>query len=381
MASVQELIQGKKYRIFANLGKLPNGRYDRKTKIVEASGKKEARRMAQDFEDDLLDRLKYSGEMFLSTFVDKWLDNYARVELAQSTLENYESVLTYILDELGNRRMIDINSLAIIEFFNIERKAKRGSLESKYKVLQSLFKHAVKWNVIKNEENPMVNIEKPKNAQKQVNKDFYRQDEVKLMLELIEELTDEQQLIVQLAIVGALRRGEIIAITHDVIDFSNNSILIKRSLQQNKKGIKLKSTKTDDVRTVILPEKLMDQIQKLYIKKLNLRMEMGNLWQGYEDEGKEVIFLFSNEYGKPYRPDSITQFWNRFTIRNEDKLRRIRFHDLRHSSATLLLSEGINMKVIQKRLGHKNIKTTLNLYSHVSEKDDEKASDIFDEFF
>ncbi|MFO1445587.1 tyrosine-type recombinase/integrase [Bacillus sp. Bva_UNVM-123] len=124
----------------------------------------------------------------------------------------------------------------------------------------------------------------------------------------------------------------------------------------------------------------MDKLHAIYIKKLNVKMEMGENWKEVKDkEGKEVILLFSNDDGTPYRPDTVTQFWNRFMIRNEKKIKRIRFHDLRHSSASYILSEGVNMKIVQKRLGHKNIKTTLNTYSHVTEKDDEKASDVFDE--
>lgn len=377
MAYAEEIIKGKKYRLFANLGKLPNGKYQRKTKIVEARGIREARRMAQDFEDELLERLAFSSDMFLTAFADKWLENYASVELASTTYEKYKNTLKYIKSHFGNYRMGEIKPLMIVEFFNKEREKKRGSLESKYKVLKSLFKYAVKWSVIKETDNPMLKVKKPKIYTKQMNKDFYRQDEIKLMLELIKELSEEQQLIVQLALAGGLRRGEIAAITHDVIDFKENTIFIKRSLAQANGKLELKETKTDDTRVVKLPKNLTERMHKLYINKLNLRMAMGNLWQGHKEDGKELIFLFSDEYGKPYRPDSITQFWNRFALRHEKKLRRIRFHDLRHSSATYLLSEGVNMKVIQKRLGHKNIKTTLNLYSHVTEKDDEKASDLF----
>lgn len=381
MSFAVEVVKGKKYRLFAELGFLPNGKRERKTKMVEAKGIKEARKLAQEFEDDLLARMVFDENMLFTEFTEKWLDNYASVELEQSTFENYEKALEVIKEYFSKQRVSEIKALSIIEFFNNERKLKRGSLEAKYKVLKSLFKYAVQWSIIKDEDNPMLDIEKPKNAQKQTNKDFYRNDEIKIMLKLIDELTEEQQLIVQLALVGALRRGEIIAITHDVLDFENSSILIKRSLQQSEKdGLKLKGTKSEDTRIIILPKSLMDRIHKLYIKKLNLRMSMGKLWEGHKEDSKELIFLFSNEYGKPYRPDSVTQFWNRFTIRHKDILRRIRFHDLRHSSATFLLSEGVNMKVIQKRLGHKNIKTTLNLYSHVSEKDDEKVSELFSDF-
>ena len=67
--------------------------------------------------------------------------------------------------------------------------------------------------------------------------------------------------------------------------------------------------------------------------------------------------------------------------RNQDKIKRIRFHDLRHSSASLILSEGVNMKIVQKRLGHKDIRTTLNMYSHITTADEQKASDVFNVFF
>lgn len=379
MASAEEIVRGKRYKLYAELGRSPNGNRIRRTKTVEANGIREARRLAQEFEDDLLERLNYSSDMFLVTLADKWIKNYASTELAKSTLDNYTNALECIADYFKNIRVKEITPLSITEFFNNERKNGRGSLEAKYKVLRSLFKHAVKWYVIKDDDNPMHSVDKPSNVNKQKNKDFYRDDEIKLMLELIKELTEEQQLMIQLALVGGLRRGEIIAITHDVIDFTNNTIFIKNALSQSKNGVELKGTKTENVRTITLPESLMERIKRLYMKKLNLKMEMGNLWQGHKTGGKEVIFLFSNEYGKSYRPDSVTQFWNRFAIRHEDKLRRIRFHDLRHSSATYLLGEGANMKVVQKRLGHKDIKTTYNFYSHVTEKDDKKASDLFND--
>src|SRR5690625_7422566 len=94
--------------------------------------------------------------------------------------------------------------------------------------------------------------------------------------------------------------------------------------------------------------------------------EMGNLWKGFKvEEDKEVHLLFSDKSGYPYRPDTITQLWGRFSKRNKEKLSKIRFHDLRHSSATYILSEGtkegLNMKTVQRRFGHKDIKTTMNL--------------------
>lgn len=156
-------------------------------------------------------------------------------------------------------------------------------------------------------------------------------------------------------------------------------------MQQSKtEGLRLKGSKTEDTRTVFIPEKVMKRLHGLYIKKLSLKMELGELWEGFKDvNGKEVLLLFSNNLGKPYRLDSITQFWDRFTYRNKEKLRRIRFHDLRRSSATYILYEGtkkgLNMRTVQKRLGYKDIETTLRLYCHVTKKDDEQAGNLFND--
>lgn len=137
-------------------------------------------------------------------------------------------------------------------------------LESKYKVLKSLFKYAVVWRLIDGKDNPMKEIEKPKNINKQ-NKDFYTKDELKILFDIIEKIPLYQQLIIKLALFGGLRRGEILALADDVLDFSSNKILVKRSLQYSKaEGLKLKGTKTEGQRTIILPKKFMEEL-KIYL--------------------------------------------------------------------------------------------------------------------
>jgi integrase len=96
-------------------------------------------------------------------------------------------------------------------------------------------------------------------------------------------------------------------------------------------------------------------------------------------DGIEHLFIFSNLQGKPIRPDSISQWWRRFTEKN--KLRHIRFHDLRHTSATFLINQNVQSKIISSHLGHSNIQTTMNVYGHFLEEADEGAVEHFDEFF
>ena len=80
-------------------------------------------------------------------------------------------------------------------------------------------------------------------------------------------------------------------------------------------------------------------------------------------------YIFNKEH-----IDNVTKWFNRFLIRHN--LKHMRFHDLRHTHATLLISNNVNMKVVSTRLGHSSINTTLNLYTHTLSEDDKKASEI-----
>ncbi|WP_409347058.1 site-specific integrase [Paenibacillus sp. MBLB4367] len=104
------------------------------------------------------------------------------------------------------------------------------------------------------------------------------------------------------------------------------------------------------------------------------RMKASELW-----EGGEYFFLFTAWNGKPISPFSVNNYWGRFIKRNN--LKYIRFHDLRHTSATLLLNQGVHAKIISSRLGHADITTTLNIYAHALQEADQAAADQFDSLF
>ncbi|MCJ7839948.1 site-specific integrase [Lederbergia sp. NSJ-179] len=386
MASFDELIPKKKYRLYVELGYKPNGKRDRRTKVVKASGPRQAQSLLKDFEQEVkktrhLDQTKIS----FPDFSNRWKKNYAIPELEPPTAENYTIKLEgTILPFFEHFKLKEVSTFDIIEFFNHERELNRGSLETKYKILQSIFKHAVQWKIIDKDDNPMSEVKMPSDTKKQ-KKDFYRKHELPDLMRLLKTLEVRQQHIVKLALFGGLRRGEIAGLADDVVDFENNLISVKRSLQLSKtEGLRLKDTKAEDTRIVALPKTFMRELNDYYKERKALQEEIGDLWKGFKDvKGQEVFLLFANEYGIPHRPDSITTFWNRFMNRFEGKIRRVRFHDLRHSSATIILTEGakkgITMKTVQKRLGHKDIKTTLNFYAHVAEDQDKEAGDIFED--
>lgn len=176
----------------------------------------------------------------------------------------------------------------------------------------------------------------------------------------------------------ALRRGEVVAIAGDVLDPENNRILIKRSLQYTKeKGLVLKSTKGEDETYLHITEELMQELkEQLEVAERN-KKKAGKSWIGFKDsDGIEVTLLFADDLGVPYHPNAVTRFWGRFIKRT--KLRAISFHDLRHSSASIMIREGINPKSVQARLRHKNIRTTMDTYVHSDDSDDKVAGQTFD---
>jgi integrase len=383
MSSVEEVIPRKKYRLYVELGSDIKGNRIRKTRTVEANGPRKAEELLKQFENEMRETLHLEDENpTFKSFVIRWIKHYAEPNLNISTVEKYEMALSYLNDYFGKKKLRDIQTFHVVSFFNEERKSGRGSLDAKYKTLNSIFKYAVKWKVINKESNPMSEVGKPKEPKMRTEMEqFYSAAEIPTVLEAIDKLEPHQRIICKLAIFGGLRRGEILGITLNSINWEKNQIHISHSLQVTKKeGLKLKSTKTEDERTITLPKALMEEIKIFLDDQQRIHLEMGNLYSAFKDmNGNKIEVLFVKPDGKPYRPDSITQFWVRFIKRT--KLKNVNFHGLRHSSASYLLSQGVNIKLIQKRLGHKDIKTTLNMYSHITLEDDSAATEAFDKLF
>lgn len=185
------------------------------------------------------------------------------------------------------------------------------------------------------------------------------------------------QRLIKVTVECALRRGEVLGIAEDVLDFENNRILIRRALCYTKKdGLYLKCTKTEDETFLHVSQELMDELKKQLLEVRKNRLKNVGSWSGFKDrQDVDVLLLFADEFGVPYQPNAATRFWGRFIQRTG--LRRISFHDLRHSSASILNRKGVRNKSLQNRLRHKNIKTTMNLYVHEEDNDDKLVAEMF----
>lgn len=387
MGYVQKISKNK-FKLIADLGYRGNRRI-RKTKNVEAKSEKEAMRLLILFEEEM----KQNKDVYfsdiesitLNQLFPRWKDNYAKQHYsARSFHDNCTHLEKRILPIFGDIKLKDIKKVDVVFFVGDLQKKKRrldgkeselapSTIHNIYKAFASIMNVAVEWNLI--EESPCKNIKLPKLKYEEGK--AYSEEQVKLLFERLNNReTAEKRLLVELAVVSAARQGQLVALEEKHLNIENNTLLIEQALVNlTGDGIIIKETKGKRKRVVTIPSNILNDLVTLAaVKKYQLE-EAGEerIWEGH-------TFLFSNEFGKSYRPDSISQWWDRFMKKNPD-LPRIRFHDLRHTSATLLIHAGEHPKVIQSRLGHSNITTTMNTYGHLLQETDQRASSHFDKLF
>ena len=160
-----------------------------------------------------------------------------------------------------------------------------------------------------------------------------------------------------LAVTCGLRRGEIAALKWRGVDLPSAQISVSESVEQTSKGVRTKETKSGRSRTVALPSIVVDELRRHRLRQAEELLKLGVR----VDEQTPVV---SRETGKALQPNSLTHEFVRI-LSKAANLPRIRFHDLRHTHATQLLSVGVHPKIAQERLGHSTVSITLDLYSHV----------------
>lgn len=239
-----------------------------------------------------------------------------------------------------------------------------------HKLLNVIFKTAVNWEIISN--NP---AEKVKSAKAKKSKsDFYNEDEIKLLIHSLQVEPIKYKAAVMTTITAGLRLGELIGLKLDNIDFEKNTITIEKANQYlPDKGTFTKETNNESSnRTISVRESLIKILKKYQSEQIENQLKCGDLWEG-------TGFIFTQWNGKTMHPDTPSKWFAKFIQKHG--LRKITFHQLRHTSATMLINSGINVRVLSARLGHSNTSTTINIYAHELKSVDKAAADKFEELF
>lgn len=161
---------------------------------------------------------------------------------------------------------------------------------------------------------------------------------------------------VMLAITTGMRRGAIAAIQWDNVDLKKKMLYVQYSLQRIDGELKPMDTKTNKSRrSVALMDITIEALKEERKNQLERKLAYGEKYQ-------DLNYVCCWDDGRPLDPDFISKKFNKIVKKLD--MPQIRFHDLRHTHATMLLKQGTNPKIVQERLGHATISTTMDIYSH-----------------
>ena len=196
---------------------------------------------------------------------------------------------------------------------------------------------------------------------------YFQPQQIAAILDALEREPLKWQLITHLLIVTGCRRGEIMGLQWDKVNFERNRVKIDKSLVSSKsKGIYLGNTKTSDIRYLNLPAETMDLLRLHKREQLRLQIANGDRWMN-------TGFVFTQDNGQHMNPDSITCWLREFSARHD--LPHINPHAFRHTVASVLLANGTDIVTVSKQLGHASVNTTESFYSHIIEENKANASE------
>lgn len=379
--NITEIIPNKKYRISIEKGRKQDGTRNRITETFEGTLKQ-----AIDRRDELLYEVKHfqikpDSNMNFLEYAKLWLKDYAEINIKPSTLYGYKSCLNaHILPRFKDYKLSDITVYELEKFYNDLRKTKSLNPDSngnhnllseavvrhQHSLLCVMLNTAVKWDFINF--NPCLKLTKPPTVTRKEMK-FYDEEELKKLFQHLEYENLTFKTAIYLLTLGGMRRGECLGLFWEHIDFEKKTITIKNNLLNiREKGVYLDTPKTKkSKRTISLPDICFDLLKKLKAKQ-ELEKEM------FSNDWMDTEFVFKDEYGNYYNPSRLSRQWVLF--QKKHNLKHIRLHDLRHTCATYLLSHNVPIATVSKKLGHSNIYTTLDVYTHSVDSDDIEASNL-----
>jgi integrase len=305
----------------------------------------------------------------LGEYLEDWLENTHRNKLRVGTYINYKKKVRYIVDGLGDVWLQKLTPEHVQDF--LQKKLDEG-LSSKtvheiHGVLRVALKKAVRWGIVSR--NVCDVVDPPV---------IVSREAVPLSVEqaraLVKHVRGHRlEVLLAMAVVTGMRRGELLALRWSDIDFDRHRLLVLHSVDYVAGyGYVVAEPKTTaGKRWISIPAFLVDMLRQHQAQQLELR-KAAKKWDDHD-------LVFPNLSGGYLHPSHMGDKFRR--LLKEAGLPAIHFHDLRHSAATILLCMGVNIKVIQELLGHSDISVTLGVYGHLLPSMQQSVVDTWDDVF
>lgn len=356
-------------------------RYYKDGKQIERIGgktKKEAETKLNEILYKLENGYTISSDMFISDYLEMWLEDYIKDVRSDNTYLKYKNICDkYIITLLGNTKLSELKVIHIEKLIRDFRKEGLNptSIQNYYGVIRTALNKAVKLQLLN--DNPCKFVDTPKRSKFKANilsvEEFYLIYD-KLNAEFYEDYIFK--LALDISLETGLRRGEMCGLTWKDIDFKNKCIHVRQALIRVNNTYTISSLKTESsYRSLPISDILLDKLEAHQKRQKVNKLKYGEAYfkNIFNNKGYDLVFTWEN--GRFIIPSNFLQRLKRM-LDYCDITKNIRWHDLRHTNATLLLEGGANMKTVQERLGHSLMQTTSDTYAHVTEKMNREATSI-----
>jgi integrase len=291
-----------------------------------------------------------------SDFMKKWFDLSYRKSVEETTANAiWYTVQNHLIPYFKNIPISHVSPRLIDQFYTdkLDHGFSPKYIREFHNLLNRAFSQAIKWSFLK--ENPVSKATPPKIKSKEVHP--WTQEQAEKFLDLVKFTENEAFYII--AIFTGMRRGEILGLKWEDIDFDQGKIHVVRSLSRIRgKGLILKDVKTrKSKRQVSISPFVIEKLKKHLRQQKSLTKRLS---EAYQNNG----LVFTTFNGNPKDPNNVLREFNRYI--KQANVPKISIHDLRHLHATLMLKFGENPKVVSERLGHSRVGITLDIYSHVT---------------
>ena len=369
MATIEK--RGKSYRITASCGYDVDGTQERpritwrpEPGMTEKQIEKELNRRAVLFEEDCKNGFAEENIKFQLFAENRYFVDYAPENLKRKTIDTYQHYEDRVYGALGHLRMDRITPSHIQKFVRgllkgdkDHKPLSKKSAKNYLTFVSSVFEYAIRLKAAKSNPCRAVRI----SLKGRPEHDFYTLDEAQHFLDLL--LQPAEPLMYQaffvLAIYGGFRRGELLGLEWKDIDFDKSVVSVRReSLYTKEAGIYTDVPKTQSAqRSLKLQPEIFDLLRRYRVEQNLKRLQIGDKWID-----SDRLFVAWN--GAPIYPSAPYNWLDRFCKRTGMRRAKQAIHSLRHLNATLLITNHADAKTVSAALGHSQVSTTLNIYTH-----------------
>lgn len=339
------------------VGRRPDGRPDRRY-IVGDTRREVQDALARILADAQQGTLPSPQRLTVSQYLQRWLEHVRPPVVELRTWKGYESLVRlHVAPQLGALALKQLRPLHLQELYTARLRAGRHpkTVLNIHRCLRTALQQAVRWGLLAL--NPADATQPP--AAESGEQGFLTVDQARTLLQALE--SERLGPLILTGLLCGLRAGEVTALRWRDLDTDHGDVVVHQTVWWTKGGYVFKARplhrpRARRVRRVTLPASLLPILRAHRDRQLFEQRAYADTWQ-------DLDLVFPDEIGRPVRPDRLLRQLRR--ILAAAGLPPIRFHDLRHSAATIMLAAGVPVRDVSAQLGHSSAKLTLDLYGHV----------------